>query len=570
MKETIIGIDLGTTNSAVAHVHEGRPTIIPVDGQPTMPSCVGLSPEGTLLVGREARNQYTVYPERTILSIKRQMGSSATASLGDKSYRPEEISALILKKLKATAEAELKRPVTKAVITVPAYFDESQRKATRNAGEVAGLEVVNILNEPTAAALAYGSLGGDQQGTTLVYDLGGGTFDASLVRNEADVIEVKSSHGDTQLGGDDFDRILIDRGSEAFLKQNGVSLDEDTIAISRLKIGMESAKIRLSTEPFTRIEEAFLHDGKSLELELARSEYEEEIRPLLDKTIGCCVQCLNDAKIRAAQLDRILLVGGSSRTPLVFELLKKNFGIEPNHQLDPDLVVAHGAALRAADIAGIETSGILLDITPHNLGIAATNQYGEFFFSPLITRNTPLPANFSNAYRTVVDNQEVCEIEVYQGPHDTLEQNERIGEFEVTDLGRFPSGNLILVNFKLNLNGMLEVTATEKRSGLNKTVKIDTAGSTASFDIEAATKSVRSIGGEDEDEAEVEADESIDIEVLKERANKVLAQKGIEDDDRDEIEDCLKQIEAARQTGDEAALAEQSAALEDILFFLES
>jgi len=572
MQEIIIGIDLGTTNSAVAHIHEGQPAIIPVDGELTMPSCVGLSPDGTLLVGREARNQYTVYPERTILSVKRQMGSATPLPIAEQSFRPEEISALILKKLKAAAEAHLKQTVSKAVITVPAYFDEAQRKATRNAGEIAGLEVVNILNEPTAAALAYGSLS-DQEGITLVYDLGGGTFDASLVQNEQGVIEVKSSHGDTQLGGDDFDRILIRHGCEVFAAEHDLDLDDDPIAMSRLKIGMEAAKIRLSSEPFTQVEEAFLHEGKSLQTELSRTDYEDEIRALLEKTIGCCAQCLNDASLRAAQLDRILLVGGSSRTPIVFELLKQHFQIEASHQLDPDLVVAYGAALQAASIAGIETTQILLDITPHNLGIAYLTEYDHLEFSPLIARNTPLPASHSKVYFTTHDGQESCEIVIYQGAYETLAQNDRIGEFIVTGLGKFPANSPIVVHFQLNLNGMLEVTATEKRTGLNKKVEIDTDGSDDALDITATSERMRALAGEDpephKEAAEPAAEDNATAE-LKRRADKLLAREDLDADDRSEIEDCIEKIEAAEASDRTDTLDAQITALEDILFFLES
>ena len=572
MQDLIIGIDLGTTNSAVAHIHDGLPVIIPIDGEPTMPSCVGLNPEGMLLVGREARNQYTVYPERTVLSVKRQMGNPTPLTIGEQSFRPEEISALILKKLKAAAEAHLKQKVTKAVITVPAYFDEAQRKATRNAGEIAGLEVVNILNEPTAAALAYGSLS-DNEGITLVYDLGGGTFDASLVKNEQGVIEVKSSHGDTQLGGDDFDRILMRRASEIFKEQHGIEITNDPIATSRLKIGMEAAKIRLSTEPFTQVKEAFLHEGKSLQTELARADYEDEIRALLEKTIGCCAQCLNDAEIRASQLDRILLVGGSSRTPIVFELLKRHFQIEASHKLDPDLVVAYGAALQAASIAGVETSQILLDITPHNLGISTLDNYYEEVFSPIISRNTPLPASHSKVYYTTDDEQEICHIKVYQGAYNSLEKNDCLGDFTITGLGKFPADSELIVHFQLNLNGMLEVTATEKRTGLKKTVEFDTDGSDAALDITATGQRMQALAGDEPQEESTEPaseGEATPVAALKQRADKLLKGESLDADDRSEIQECLEKIEAAQAADDTDALDAQITALEDILFFLES
>ena len=573
MSDTIIGIDLGTTNSAVSYVNnDGQPVIIPIDGEPTMPSCVGITPEGKLLVGREARNQYTVYPDRTVLSVKRKMGLEAVIKLGDQSFRPEEISALILKKAKSAAEQHLNTKIEKAVITVPAYFGEAQRKATRTAGEIAELDVVNILNEPTAAAFAYGALA-EAESALLVYDLGGGTFDASLVVNEAGVVEVKSSHGDTELGGDDFDQLLVRHAAEVFEQQESVSIGEDPIAQNRLKIAMEAAKIKLSSEPFVTVEEAFLSQGKSLRLELSRQKYEDDIHLLLKKTIGCCAQCLNDAGIKASDLGRILLVGGSSRTPLVYELLQQSFNVEVGHEINPDLVVAYGAALQAASIAGLETSGILLDITPHNLGIAAVGGFGGMMFSTLIKRNTPLPAQQAKLYHTHHDEQDAAMIQVYQGAFENLEQNTFLGELMITDLSPVPRGNQIIVDFRLNLNGMLEVTALEKQTGLEKKTLFDTHGSDSAIDLETTTQRINELSQDETSSPETtessQETASDPTGKLKQRAGKLLQKATIDDDDKDEINECLAQLEAAVTAQQDSEIEQWSSKLEDILFFLE-
>ena len=572
MIETIIGIDLGTTNSVVSYIKDGQPTIIPVDGEPTMPSCVGIDPEDKLLVGREARNQYTVYPERTILSIKRKMGMDITVMLGDKTFCPEEISALILKKLKSAAEAHLNTKIKKAVITVPAYFDEPQRKATRIAGEIAELEIVNILNEPTAAALAYGVMS-ESESTFLVYDLGGGTFDASLVVNESNVVEVKSSHGDTELGGDDFDQLLVRRASEAFENDESVFIKDDPIAKNRLKVAMEAAKIKLSVEPFVTVEEAFLSEGKSLQVEISREDYQSDIYPLLEKTVGCCAQCLNDAAMKASDLDRILLVGGSSRTPLVYELLRQRFNVEVSHEINPDLVVAYGAALQGASIAGEKTSGVLIDITPHNLGMLAIGSFGEPVFSMLIPRNTPLPARQAKVYWTNHDKQKEALIEVFQGAFETLEQNNRIGELQITDLSPVPAGNQIIVDFKLNLNGMLEVTAKEKKTGLEKRTFMDTHVGDTDIDIETTTQRINELSQEEdlsfEENDHHQETTSEPVNDLKRRAEKLLKEKTLDDDDKNEITECLAELDAAVLAQKNTDIEQWTSKLEDILFFLE-
>ena len=348
----VIGIDLGTTNSSVAVAQDGKLTVIPVNGQLTMPSVVGIDPTGKLVVGQAAKNQAISAPENTVLSIKRLMGTDATAELVGKSYRPEEISALILGELKRAAEAHLGRSVTQAVITVPAFFNERQRLATQDAGSLAGLEVLRIINEPTAAALAYGAGQSDtsENETLLVYDLGGGTFDVSVVRVENGIVEVRASHGDIHLGGDDFDEALTNLGEERLREKHADSLP--AAAHRRLKSAMEIAKIHLSDEPFATVREEYLTPASHLETEISRYDYEQLIDPWLVKTLDCVQRTIADAGITAHQLDKIMLVGGATRTPAVQELLMRTLDMEPRHEINPDLVVAMGAAIQGATLAG--------------------------------------------------------------------------------------------------------------------------------------------------------------------------------------------------------------------------
>jgi molecular chaperone DnaK len=366
----IIGIDLGTTFSAAAQVRDGVPRILPHGEERIMPSVVGVSPQGTMLVGTPARNQYLLYPERTVRSIKRRMGQEASVSLGERSYTPEEISAIILRELKRSAEAQLGRPVERAVITVPAYFSDAARQATRTAGELAGFAVERIINEPTAAALAYGLDRGDAHQMVAVYDLGGGTFDVSIVELDAGVVEVRASHGNTQLGGDDFDQALVDFLAERFQREHGVDPRTDRRSLARLTRAAEAAKITLSSEPFARVREEYLltEGGRPLHLdvEVSRSEFEGLIENLLEGTLQSLDAALQDAGITARDLSCILFVGGSTRIPLVYEMVCAHTGIAPETAINPDEAVALGAAVQAAIIAGEPLEAILVDVTPHS------------------------------------------------------------------------------------------------------------------------------------------------------------------------------------------------------------
>jgi molecular chaperone DnaK len=480
--EAIVGIDLGTTNSEVAYVRDGQPQVFAEDGDPILPSFVGLSEDGRLLVGKAARNQWVLAPERTVKSIKRKMGQDVKVKLGDQEFRPQEISAMILRTLKDRAGQQLGQEVRKAVITVPAYFNDAQRQATREAGELAGLEVVRILNEPTAASLTYDPSQRELR-RMLVYDLGGGTFDVSIVQAQEGVIEVLASHGDTQLGGDDFDDLLLKHVCDKFQAEHGIDLRTSLAARARVLRAVEAAKRQLSFHPFARIEEEFIAEknGMALHLtmEIAREEYEAMIRPLLDRTMDCVQRALDDSHLTGSAIDKVVLVGGSTRTPLVGQLLERRLD-QPTHQeVNPDLCVAMGASLQAGIIAGTDVGAVLVDVTPHTLGIKCLGEHNgfdfPFQFAPILHRNTPLPASRSELFHTVFDKQKEVEIDVYQGESDDVRQNHRAGKFLVQGLAQVPAGNQIVVQLDLNLDGMLKVSAREKATGLQKQVTIENA-----------------------------------------------------------------------------------------------
>ncbi|MCI0534822.1 MAG: Hsp70 family protein, partial [Verrucomicrobiales bacterium] len=417
MSNLIVGIDLGTTNSVLAVPLDGQIKVIDIHGQPTMPSCVGLDGTGRLIVGQAAKNQLIAAPDATILSIKRKMGEDTRVTLGDKQFSPEEISSFILRELKSEAERQLGQPITKAVITVPAFFNERQRKATQVAGDLAGLEVVRIINEPTAAALAYGA-GRTNDETMLVYDLGGGTFDVSVVVVEQGVVEVKASHGDTRLGGDDFDQLLVEHAVREFKQRHGIDVTGDSKILRRLKVVLERAKCRLSDEPFVSVREEYLDGQRHLEMEIQRIAYEEMIQALLEKTLTCIHQSMQDAKLGPKDIDKVMLVGGSTRTPLVHRLLQQRLQLEPRWEINPDLIVAMGAAIQGGIIAGEKHHSILVDITPHTFStssIGERNGFERIISVPIIPRNTPLPASKSEIFCTIYDEQDAVKVDACQG-----------------------------------------------------------------------------------------------------------------------------------------------------------
>ena len=573
----IVGIDLGTTNSEVAVIKDGRPHIIPVDGQSIMPSCVGIDPGGNIVVGWVAKNQMVAAPESTILSIKRKMGEATQVPLAGRSFSPEEISAMILAKLKTAAEAHLGEAVTEAVITVPAYFDDAQRKATQNAGTLAGLEVRRIINEPTAAALAYDAVQTKDQ-TVLVYDLGGGTFDASLVVVQSGVVEVKSSHGDTHLGGDDFDHLLMAHADQAFFDQHGVRLMDDLKARNRLWVAVEKAKRALSDAPFARIREEYIVGDLHLDLEIARLEYEEMIRPLLRKTMDCVHRCFKDAAILPGAVDKVILVGGASRTPLVAELVRQAIQVEPRHEIDPDLIVTMGAAIQAGVIKGQKTNSILVDITPYTFGTSAVGMLDGLFqenvFVPMIHRGTPLPARKSEVFLTMYDGQPAVDVRIYQGEAPSAEDNIFIGNFLIEGLKDIPAGNQIILALALDLNGVLEVTAMEKRTGLSKTVRMQAGNGAAAFDLDQAREHLSAAFGPDPAapgrSKEISGDKQHVIVVakdLRKRANVFL--DDIDATDADELRALLAESQKAVADGDLPKLTQLNESLSDMLFYLE-
>lgn len=573
----IVGIDLGTTNSEIAVIRDGKPEIISVEGEPIMPSCVGIDPGGNILVGRIAKNQMVAAPEATILSIKRKMGENTRISLADRSFSPEEISAMILTRLKSVAETHLGEAVTEAVITVPAYFDDAQRKATRSAGELAGLEVRRIINEPTAAALAYDhDLGTDQ--TVLVYDLGGGTFDASLVVVQNGVVEVKASHGNTHLGGDDFDRLLMDHADDLFFEQHGVRLKADLKASNRLWAAVEKAKRELSDAPYARIREEFILNDLHLDLEIARTDYEEMIRPLLDKTLDSVHRCFKDAAILPGAVDKVILVGGSSRAPLVSELVGNAIRTEIHQEIDPDLIVAMGAAIQAGVISGQKTHSILVDITPYTFGTGAVGMLDgrmrEDIFVPLIRRGTALPAKKGDAFATMFDGQKAVDVRIFQGEAPLAEDNIFIGNFLVEGLSDCPAGNEIVLTLALDLNGLLEVTAVEKRTGLSKTVTMETDNGQAPLDLDAARENLSAALAQ-APATTADASQTTDAKQtlinvakdLRKRAGVLL--DSIDPTDAQELRSLLADSQKAVSNGDTDKLAQLNESLSDMLFYLE-
>jgi molecular chaperone DnaK len=579
MTDEILGIDLGTTNSEIAIYRDGRPEVLRDDqGRIILPSVVGLTETGELLVGEEARNQLLLYPERTVRSIKRRMGSDAKVRLGEREYTPQEISAIILSRLKEIAQARLGRPIRKAVITVPAYFSDTQRQATREAGEIAGLEVARIINEPTAAALVYEAA--QHQGKRiLVYDLGGGTFDVSVVRIEQGVVEVISSHGNNHLGGDDFDHKIVEHVLEHLKLKHGVDVADRPQAMARILRSAEDAKKQLSDHPYARIAEEYLaeHSGQpiNLDLELSREEYEDMIAPFIEETLGAIHIALESAGLTSSQVDEILLVGGATWTPLIRRRLVEAFGTQPRGEVDPDLCVAMGAAIQGAAMTGTEVSAVLVDVTPYSFGTSALGELnGELYpyhYVPIIPKNTPIPARLSEVFFTVLDEQTDVDVRIYQGENNDALENIKIGEFRVSGLSREPAGNPVILDLALDRNGILQVSAREKKTGLERRITIDNA--TSRYDreqLEEARQRIGALFGDQEQAASVGSGAATDsaVDALLARASAKLDETG--EEDRTEIIDLIEAIRDARSSGDSAALEDARSQLQDLLFYLET
>ena len=579
MTDEILGIDLGTTNSEIVIYRDGHPEVLrDAQGRVILPSVVGLTENGELLVGEEARNQFLLYPERTVRSIKRRMGSDAKVRLGEREYTPQEISAIILSRLKEIAQAQLGRTIRKAVITVPAYFSDTQRQATREAGEIAGLEVARIINEPTAAALVY-EVTQHQGKRVLVYDLGGGTFDVSVVRIEQGVVEVISSHGNNHLGGDDFDHKIVEHVLEHLKLKHGVDVADWPQAMARILRSAEDAKKQLSDHPYARIAEEYLaeHGGQpvNLDLELSREQYEDMIAPFIEETLGAIHIALESAGLTSSQVDEILLVGGATRTPLIRRRLVEVFGSQPRGEVDPDLCVAMGAAIQGAAMTGTEVSAVLVDITPYTFGTSALGELnGELYpyrYVPIIPKNTPIPARMSEAFFTVLDEQTDVDVRIYQGENSDALENIKIGEFRVSGLSREPAGNPVILDLALDRNGILQVSAREKKTGLERRITIDNA--TSRYDREQLDEARQRIGelfGDQEQAASVGGGAATDsaVDALLARASAKLEQTG--EEDRTEIIDLIESIRDARRSGDSSALEDARNQLQDLLFYLET
>jgi molecular chaperone DnaK len=474
----LVGIDLGTTNAVVAAWEGGTPAVVPLsDGARLCPSVVGFTPGGERLVGHPARRQAISHPERTIASVKRHMGDRGwRIAIDGRDYSPAEVSAMILQRLKADAEVYLGEPVTHAVITVPAYFDDNQRQATRDAGILAGLEVLRILNEPTAAALTYG-MDKENIHTVLVWDLGGGTFDVSILELGDGVFEVKSTGGDTHLGGDDWDDRLVEWLRAEFQQQTGIDLKNDRVALQRLREAAELAKIELSAIQATTIQLPFLAQNDTgpqhLECTITRAHFEALTADLLERLTDPTVQALADAKLAPGQLDKVLLVGGSTRMPAVRQRVRELLGREPHLGLNPDEVVAQGAAIQAGVLGGQVKDLVLLDVTSHSLGLETHD--GKF--ARLIPRNTTIPASKTEVFTTAQDGQSAVEVHILQGEHDRAERNTSLGKFQLKEIPPAPRGvPKIEVTFRIDASGLVQVRARDKQTGQEHSIVVTPAG----------------------------------------------------------------------------------------------
>jgi molecular chaperone DnaK len=554
----VIGIDLGTTNSCVAFMEGGEPVVIPnSEGARTTPSVVAFKPNGERMVGQVAKRQAITNPDRTVISIKRQMGTNFKVRIDDKDHSPQEISAMVLMKLKQDAEAYLGDTVTEAVITVPAYFNDSQRQATKDAGKIAGLEVKRILNEPTAASLAYGLDKMDKDQMIMVYDLGGGTFDVSILEIGGGVFEVKSTNGNTKLGGDDFDNRVMDFLAQSFKSETGIDLRNDKMAMQRLKEAAEKAKIELSTLLSTEVNLPFITADatgpKHLNLNLTRAKFDELTSDLVQATIGPMQNALKDAGLSIDQIDKVLLVGGSTRTPAVQEAVKRFTGKEPTKGINSDECVAVGAAIQGGILSGeVKQDIVLVDVTPLTLGIETFGAVA----TPLIQRNTTVPTRKSQTFSTAADGQTSVEIHVLQGERPMAKDNKTLGRFTLSGIPPAPRGiPQIEVTFDIDTNGIVHVSAKDLGTGKEANITITASTNLTDNEIDNAVKEAEKFAEEDKKrKEEVEVRNNADSIVYQtEKTMKELEGK-ISPQEKSEIEDKIKVIKDKINGTDTAAI----------------
>lgn len=557
----VIGIDLGTTNSCVSFMDGNEAVVIPnVEGGRTTPSVVGFSKTGERLIGEAAKRQAITNPDKTVSSIKRYMGTDYKVNIDGKKYTPQEISAMILQKLKADAESYLGEEVNQAVITVPAYFNDSQRQATKDAGKIAGLEVLRIINEPTAAALAYG-LDKEEDQTILVFDLGGGTFDVSILEIGGGVVEVLATSGDNKLGGDDFDQVIIDYLIEEFKKENGIDLSKESMALQRLKEAAEKAKKDLSGVLTTMISLPFLTGTHHLELTLTRATFEKLSADLIERTMRPTRRALQDAKLTPQDIDKVILVGGSTRIPAVQEAIQKLIGKEPSKGVNPDEVVAMGAAIQAGVLSGDVKDVVLLDVTPLSLGIETLGGV----FTKLIERNTTIPTEKSQEFSTASDNQTAVDIHVLQGEREMAADNKTLGRFQLTDIPPAPRGvPKIEVSFSIDANGIVNVSAKDKATGKSQKITIKSSSGLTDEEIERMVKDAEAHADEDRKKREeVEIKNKADQLIFTtEKTIKDLEDK-VDEADKEAAEKAKEELKEALEKEDIDQIKTKTEALEE-------